>query len=313
MVKRCRLIDRGDKIVIGVSGGPDSLALLYFLAGVKKQFGLSLCIAHLDHMMRRDSAKDTIFIKTLGEKFGLPVFIGRADVKKLARNNSPEEAARNARLSFLFSVAKRVKADKLALGHNLDDQAETVLMRVLRGAGLYGLAGILPKRKINGFVVIRPLLEVRRKQICAFLSRKKIIPLQDPSNSEDVYLRNKIRNRLMPLLEGEYNKNIKEVLANMAQGAACDYDYLSAAAFGTMKRAKSKYNLVKFSRLHPAIQRLLIRRAISAIQGDTRRINFGHIREIEDLLLNRPVNSVVDLPKGISARKSRSSLLFYRR
>ena len=125
--------------------------------------------------------------------------------------------------------------------------------------------------------------------------------------------RNKIRNRLIPLLAKDYNKNIKEVLCNMAQGVGCDYDYLSMAAQKAMKEPKPKINLKQFVHLHPAMQRLTIRFNIAKVKGDTRRLTFQHIKEVEDLVFHRPVNSVVDLPKGVSVVKKKNSLIFYRR
>ena len=311
--RRYRLLISNDKVLLGVSGGPDSVTLLYLLNSLKKEFKLKLHIAHLDHRLRKDSYQDREFVEHLGRKLNIPVTSSQINIKEISKRGSLEEIARNARLGFFFKVAKDIKAKKIALGHNLDDQAETVLMRILRGTGLYGLAGILPKRNIAGFWIIRPLIEVRRKDIEAFLKRKNIRPRIDASNLEDIYFRNKIRNRLMPLLAKDYNKNIKEVLCNMAQGVGYDYDYLSRAAQRAMKQLKYKINLKKFVHLHPAMQRLAIRFNIAKVKGDTRRLTFQHIKEVEDLIFNRPVNSVVDLPKGVSAVKKKHSLIFYHR
>jgi tRNA(Ile)-lysidine synthase len=170
----------------------------------------------------------------------------------------------------------------------------------------------LPKRNIDGYQIIRPLIEARRRDIEAFLRQKKVKPCLDPSNKEDIYFRNKIRNKLLPLLEKEYNKNIKEVLSNMAESAGYDYDYLSHIAGIAAKRLGPKIHLDKFLKLHPAVQRLVLRLHIARLKGNTRRIVFQHIREIEDLILNRPSGSVVDLPKGISVIKKKKKLSFYR-
>jgi tRNA(Ile)-lysidine synthase len=313
IIKQHNLINKGDKIAVGVSGGPDSVALLFLLNALKKELRLTLHIAHLDHMLRKDSRKDREFVEKLAKQLNIPISTAQISVRRLARKGSLEEIARNARLGFLFKVARDIKADKIALGHNLDDQAETVLMRILRGSGLYGLSGILPKRKIAGFTIIRPLVEIKRKEIDSYLKRKKIKPRMDASNLEDIYLRNRIRNKLMPFLEKEYNKNIKEILANLAQSAGSDYDYLQSMAQRSMKGMRTKINLDRFLRLHPAIQRIIVRLAISNIRGNTRKIDFRHIREIEDLILNRPVNSIVDLPRGIALIKKKKSLLFYLR
>jgi tRNA(Ile)-lysidine synthase len=312
-IKKYNLIQKGDRVVVGVSGGPDSLALLYLLNGLKKEFKITLHIAHLDHGLRENSYKDKEFVENLSLKLKIPVTTARINIKELAKKGSLEEISRNARLGFLFRVAKDVKAQKIALGHNLDDQAETVLMRILRGTGLYGLSGILPKRKIAGYQIIRPLIEVKRKGIEAFLNKKKIRPRIDASNSEDIYFRNRLRNNLLPLLERDYNNNIKEVLATMAQSTVYDYDYLQGVALRAMRGVKDRLNLKKILKLHTAIQRLIFRQAIASVKGNTRRITFQHIREIEDLVSNRPVNSIVDLPKGVSVVKKKTNLVFYQR
>ena len=202
-IKKYGLIAPGDAILIGVSGGPDSVVLLCILNNLKKELKLKLHVAHLDHMLRTDSASDAEFVRKLCQRFKLPFTLGKINVKAQANKGSLEESARNIRLDFLFKTAKAIKAKKIALGHNFDDQSETVLMRICRGTGLYGLCGILPIREISGFRIIRPLLEIRRAQIESYLKAKGIKPRRDSSNSSDLYLRNKIRNRLMPLLEKE--------------------------------------------------------------------------------------------------------------
>jgi tRNA(Ile)-lysidine synthase len=262
-------------------------------------------------MLRKNSHLDREFVEKIAGKFNIPVTSEEINLKGIAKIGSLEEIARNARLGFLFKVAKEIKADKISLGHNLDDQVETVLMRILRGTGLYGLGGILPKRNIGGFVIIRPLIEVSRKDIEIFLKNKMIKPRIDASNAQDIFFRNKIRNRLLPLLEKEYNKNIKQVLSNMSKIACYDYDYLHRSANQAMKTMKGRIDLDKFKKLHPAMQRMVLRLNISHLKGDTRRIEFRHIEEIEDLILYRPVNSVVDLPKGISVVKKKKNLCFY--
>lgn len=310
-VKRYNLISKNDKIVIAVSGGPDSVALLYLLNSLKKELSLTLHIAHLDHMLRKDSYKDVEFVRQLARRLNLPLTCTKINVKELAKNGSLEEIARNIRLGFLFKVAREVRCKKIALGHNLDDQAETVLMRILRGTGLYGLSGILPKREISGITIIRPLIEIKRREIESYLKKKNIAPRIDISNLENFYFRNRIRNRLIPLLERGYNKNIKEILSNLAETSGFDYDYLNRSTSRFIKNSTKKLNLKKFLKLHPALQRMALRLMIAKVKGNTRRIDLRHIREIEDLILNRPINSIVNLPKGVSVIKKKSQLLFY--
>ncbi len=312
LIKKHKLIERNDKIVIGVSGGADSICLLYLLKSLRKEFGLTIYIAHLDHLLRQESGKDAQFVKKLGQKLGIPVILGSIDVRGLDRKTSLEESARNVRLEFLAGVANKLKAGKIALAHNFDDQAETVLMRILRGAGLSGLSGIPLKRKMGKVEIIRPLLNARRKDIESFLKKRKISFCIDKSNTDEVYFRNKIRHKLLPLLEKDYNSNIREVLFSLAQNSGSDYEYLKASAARFLKNNNSNLDLVKLKALHPSIMRLKLREAIASLQGDTRRITFKHIQELEDLISNRPQGSVVDLPKGIQVKKTRKSLKFIR-
>jgi len=310
-IKKHGLIRKGDKILIGVSGGPDSLALLLQLFRLKTKLGLTLHVAHLDHGLRKDSASDALFVKKWAKKLNIPISITRLNPNLIKKKGSLEELCRQARLDFFIKTAKSIKANKIALGHNLDDQAETVLMRLLRGTGLYGLSGISPIRKIQGATFIRPLLETPRLEIDKFLKRKKIKARIDSTNKEEVFYRNKIRHNLLPLLKKQYNKNIVEVLANLAESASYDYEYLDQAAKRSLKGNSLRLNIKEVMKLHPAILRLKIRQSIAYLQGDTRRINFQHIKEIENLLNKRPEGSIVDLPKRIHVKKAKKHLHFY--
>lgn len=307
------LIQKGDKVLVAVSGGPDSLALLLKLFSLKSKLGLTLHIAHLDHGLRKDSKLDALFVKHWGQKLNLGVTIKQLPYQQAKRKGSLEEFFREERLKFFIQTAKSIKADKIALGHNLDDQAETVLMRLLRGTGLSGLSGISAKRVIHGTVFIRPFLETTRRQIDKFLKNKGVKPRIDSTNQEDIFLRNKIRHHLIPLLKNKYNINILKVLANLAESVSYDYEYLDQVAKRSLKGNPLRLNLKKITKLHPAILRLKLRQAISCIQGDTRRISFQHIKELEDLIFARPSGSIVDLPKGIYVQKSRNTLLFLKR
>ena len=334
-IKQYNLIDKSDKIVMGVSGGPDSLALLYVLRAIRKELGITLHIAHLNHMLRgRESARDADFVLKLADKLSIPATVKEMDVLRLSKAGSPEEKARKARFDFLFEVAAKFKADKIALGHNLDDQAETVLMRILRGSGLLGLSGISPKRKIGNFTIIRPLIEIPRKEIDRYLRTKNIKPRLDLTNLKEIYFRNRIRRRLLPELR-RYNPNIKQVLANMAENTALDYDYLlkeSQKAFGRVRTGnpdqnyratgkekevlngvKIKLSLAKFLKLHPAMQNMVLRLAYEQLKTDTRRLCYQHIKELKDLISNRPEGAIADLPSSISVIKNPQYLSFERK
>ncbi|MCU0665950.1 MAG: tRNA lysidine(34) synthetase TilS [Candidatus Omnitrophica bacterium] len=299
--QRYRLINKNDKILVGVSAGPDSSALLRALVEIAPFWGLKLHLAHLDHALRPDSYKDRKLAEKLAKKYGLKITTARIAAKNIPRNNI-EETARNARLKFLFETARKNHINKIALGHNLDDQAETVLMRIIRGTGLYGLRGILPKRQLHGFTIIRPLVETSRKDIRIFLKNNRIPFRIDKTNAEDKYLRNRLRKQLIPLLEQKYNRNIKSALRTLAVNAETDHDYLYEKAKKIVSNRKT-VEIANFVRLHPAMQNLVIRLLIENLKGDTRRIAACHIHEIVDTVYNRPNNSIVDLPAGIAAVK----------
>ena len=324
-IKRYNLLSKNDKVLIGVSGGPDSVALTFALNSLRKTLKLRLHIAHLDHRLRSNSYQDLEFVKSLAQKLDIQFSAGKLSINRLIKKGSIEEVAREQRLNFLFEIAKKIGANKIALGHNRDDQAETVLMRLIRGTGLAGLTSILPKRKLGDWIIIRPLIETPRSLIESYLKKKRIQPRIDQSNRDLIYFRNRIRNRLIPQLIKDYNTNIKQTLANMAQIAACDYDYLEKTAFRVLSRLKTnlpsgkhgfargiKLDLNKLIRLHLAIQRLVLRFSIAQIKGSIRRLNFRHTKEIENLILFRPIGSIVDLPQGICVLKDEQSLYIYR-
>jgi tRNA(Ile)-lysidine synthase len=315
-IKRYQLVYPGDRIVIGVSGGPDSLALVYILNSIKEELGLSLLVAHLNHKLRKEAKNDLLFVKKTARELNLPFVSDEINVAKLRKKGSLEEIAREARFRFLFKVANKFKTDKIALGHTRDDQAETVLMWILRGTGLYGLRGILPERKINGFTIIRPLIEIYREEINKFLRLIKLKPRLDSSNLENIFFRNKVRNKLMPLLQKDYNPNIKEILSCMAENVGLDYEYLYNVSLSLFNEVvvknnswQSKIRLAKFSKFHPAVQRMIFRIAINEIGKSIRRLNFRHWKELEDLILRRPTGSIVDLPHQIKVQKNKGQIV----
>lgn len=319
-IREYNLIDKGDKIVIGVSGGADSTALALLLGALSKEFKLTLAIAHLNHNLRgEDSKRDADFVLRLARKLNLPISSGEINASDLRQGGSLEEAARKKRLDFFFKAAKERKAAKIALGHNLDDQAETVLMRLIRGSGLLGLSGILPKRKMGDFIIIRPLLDITRSEIERFLKSRGIKPRQDYTNRQEVFFRNRIRRRLLPELSA-YNKNIKESLARAACNIAIDYDYILSQGMRSFKRlrrnkagAKIVFPLAQFSKLHLSLQHMALRLAYSELKADTLRLSSQHIKELMDLACNRPAGSIVDLPARISAMKNSRQLCLYTR
>lgn len=200
------MLSKGDRVLVALSGGPDSVCLLYVL----RELGLKLYIAHLNHGLRgKESDTDQRFCEDLGRRLGIPVYTKKVKIKK------NEETGRNARYKFLEETSRRIGATKIALGHNADDQAETVLMRLLRGAGTRGLSGIPPVRGI----IIRPLINVWREEILDYLKKKDIAYRIDSTNLGTDYFRNRIRHELIPYLS-KYNPNIKNILRNTGRNMA---------------------------------------------------------------------------------------------
>src|SRR4030042_2503004 len=211
-IDRCHLLEKGDRLIVGVSAGVDSMVLLHPLNPCRETFDLSLIVAHVNHGFRPEAAeREAELVQKESARFRLPFEYGQFNVKEFRRLGglSPQDAARRIRFHFFYDLLQKHHAQKIALGHHADDQVETVLLRLIRGSGLQGLKGMLPIREGR---VIRPLLGVWRGEIQSFAIEKKISFLLDSSNLKNDYLRNRIRLTLIPLIEREYQPNFKEIL-----------------------------------------------------------------------------------------------------
>jgi len=320
-IKRFKMFKKQDKVLVGVSGGPDSVALIYVLNSLKKELKITLYIAHLNHMLRRSEAeRDMEFVKQIAKKLNIPCYCKSVNVVSFRKKGSLEEVSRNTRHKFFRDIARKYSLNKIALGHNRDDQAETVLMRIIRGSGLYGLGAIRPVRLIGELFFVRPLIEILRKDIDSYLKRIKVKACLDASNLDPKFFRNRIRNRLIPFLESDFNKSTRLSLANLSEVISFDYEYLTDVARRQMKRVlisnrgkRLSLDLKKLSKLHISMQRMVLRLCIERILGTTRKFDYRHWREIEDLLLNRIEGSIVDLPKSLSVRKDKDRLRLYTR
>ena len=316
-IQSAKFFGRGDTVIVGVSGGSDSVALAYILHVLQYELGFHLHIAHYNHHLRRSANTDQKFVESLAEQLNVPCSIGHWKNSKALKKGSLEEAARKHRFRFLNQLAKRINACAVVLAHTEDDLAETVLMRILRGTGLQGLRGILPRRQLDNVCFVRPLLNIKKDNILTFLKRKNIPFRVDPTNHQTKFFRNKVRIKLMPLLAKKYNHNIRGLLTNLANNAGTDFDYLESQAQKLFEKhtkcAANKTNvridLKAFSAQHPALKRMLIRLAIQRLKGNTNRLTLAHFHEIEDLLQNRPKGTIVNLPQGIYARKDLRYLL----
>ena len=320
-----RLIAPRARVIVAVSGGADSVALLEALHRLGPRWSLTLHLAHLDHALRDDSARDAAFVRSLGMSRRIATTVERRDVQAICARNgwSLEEGARRVRYQFLQELAVRQSASRIALAHTADDQAETVLMRVVRGTGLLGLSAIPIQRSLdesrNGgddVRVVRPLLEVWRCDVMEYLRRQRLSHQEDATNRDLRFLRNRIRHELLPLLEQYYNPNIRQALTQLAQQSHADYAYLQEAAGRQWKRLTRRRPphevaiLVEaFLRQPPALRRQLIRHTIQRVQGGMGRVEFRHWLEVERLFLNRPAGTLVRVPGGAQFRRERDQVV----
>ncbi|MDY6856651.1 MAG: tRNA lysidine(34) synthetase TilS [Thermodesulfobacteriota bacterium] len=315
-IEKYRMLQQGERIVVAVSGGPDSVFLLYTLNELKDDMNLTLIVAHVDHCIRKDESKDEcMFVKNLANRFDLPFESQSFNVpliKKVMRV-STQEAARNVRYEFLMRTLRKYNAHKVATGHNADDQAETVLMRLIRGTGSKGLCGINPFR--DG-IFIRPIIEIRQSEIRRELEDRRIEFVIDSSNKEDIYLRNKIRNRLMPVLINEYNPNIIQSLVNTSEILRKEdgfldilaKEYLSDIRIYSDKKSIA-LDILRLKDLDESIQIRVLKRAIELFSEDLRCVCFKHLDSIVHMLFRKGSNKFLNLPKGICIEKRYNELI----
>jgi tRNA(Ile)-lysidine synthase len=306
-----QLVSRGEKLVVAVSGGPDSVCLLYILLELREHLDVELHIAHLDHRLRgADSAADAAYVARLARRLGLPVTVESADVQayRKERRLSLEEAAREVRYSFLARVAGSVGAARVAVGHTADDHIETILMHLLRGSGTRGLRGLLPTNRWRSegldITVIRPILEMTRAETAAYCRARGLKPRVDSSNLSEELFRNRVRRFLLPELR-KYNPRVDEALRRTAAIAADDLAFMEREvgrlwpAIVTERSGALIIDKKGLLALPPALKRYLLRRAVELALGSLKDIEAGHI---EDLLgaLEKPAGRVIGLPFGLT-------------
>lgn len=314
-LKKGNLVKAGDRVLVAVSGGADSIALSHLFVEHRARLGIQICLAHYNHKTRKSADIDQRFVEKFAKRFSLGLVV-ECRSKEIAKSLLSEEKARDLRLDFLVRTARQWKADAVVLAHTADDLAETVLMRLIRGAGLHGLRGILPKREMQGVCFIRPLLDVNRVDIERYLQKHKISFRNDNTNFKPVYLRNKIRLELLPLLAKEYNPSISKALTKVAYLAQDDYDFLCRESGKRFKenlvRAKGivKIALSKINNQHPAMQRMLFRQMAQCLKPESMGLDFSHIMELEELLSGKTLGAQVHLPQGMRAFKNNKYLEF---
>jgi tRNA(Ile)-lysidine synthase len=292
-----KLLAPGEPFLIGVSGGPDSVALLDVLV----QSGWRPHVCHLNHQLRgADSDADAEFVRQLAQRHGLPFTIEKRDVAALVaeRKLSIEDAARRARHEFFAVVAKQTGIKTLALAHNADDQVETFLLRLLRGAGATGLSGMELERPLGGVRVIRPLLGVRRNEILEYLASKKLPWREDASNADVRFTRNRIRHVLLPLLEREFNPAVRDTLLRTAEILRDEDSYLTrhvSDAIYSPAYSGDEIDVEAFAGWSPAVQRRVVRLWL----GPEIELGFEHIEAVRELAVSDSPSAEVHLPEDL--------------
>lgn len=304
-IKKYNLIENGDKIVIGLSGGPDSVCLLHILNRLKEVLDIEIYAAHLNHQIRgMEAQKDALYVSQLCESLGITFFVKSINVPKYCKEKklSLEEGARKLRYEMFFEIKEKINANKIAIAHNMNDQAETVLMRMMRGTGLQGLKGI---DYIRDNVIIRPILDIERSDIEAYCEEYKLNPRIDETNLENIYTRNKIRLELIPYMRDNFNSNITESIVRMSNSLKSDNNFIEEEAFKKFKEVVfiNGYNLEikldKYIDLHKSLKSRIIRNGIKYVLGDTNFIDQKHIEEIIELEDKNKIDKKIVLPRGL--------------
>ena len=307
-IKEHGMLAAGETVLVGVSGGADSVCLLHVLKMLQKELEIRLAVAHLNHGIRGEEAdRDAAFVKKLCKDWNIPCYIEKEDVPALSKEEgvSEETAGRLARYGFFRKLCIEEGFDKIATAHNRDDQAETVLMRVLRGTGIEGMAGI---RYLRQDRVIRPILDVEREQIEAYCLENGLSYCTDTTNQEETYTRNKIRHRLLPLLKAEFNPNITAALATMAENMAEDGDFLNGYARRLYQRLNNPtpsnkpvvLDIESLKLVQDSIRNRLFQLAAKDAMGKAYTLERCHIEAIASLM-EKETGATVDLPKGLRA------------
>ena len=312
-IRKHSMLAHGATVIVGVSGGPDSTALLAALSRLSGEYGLKLKAVHINYHLRgAESDGDQRFAENLCRRFKVPFEAVHADFSRAKKTGSIQDAARNFRYMIFSVKAAEAKAGYVAVAHNRNDQVETMLMRFLRGSGTEGLAGIPPVRGLSrGVRLIRPLIDIPRKEIKKFLAERKIRARQDSSNEKEMYLRNRIRLKLIPQLEREYNPGFSGAVMRLLSILNEENSFLSAEAGRAFDRLKTlaagacSFKCALLKALHPALLIRVVRAGIEEVKGDLSGLDFRHFEAISGMIAagrgkaDLPGNLTVQVLSGV--------------
>lgn len=317
-----KLLRNHRKLLLAVSGGPDSLAMFDLFYKFRKDLDLELGVVHLNHMFREEADSEAVFIENYVKKRGVEFFYKKVNLPQLIETKkiSAEAAARKVRFRFFKEVLKKEKYSLLALAHHRDDQAETVLLNLFRGSGLQGLSGIQTFIEFNGLKIIHPMLEFSKNEILKYCQTEQLNPCFDLSNQQNIYSRNIIRNKIFPLVENKINKNAREVIARSSNLIAAENKYLQNLAqkkFNEVliKQSSEKIiiNYQAFKKTDQVLQRRIYRYIYQQLNNSLDDLYFDHILEIEKLIKNDKTGRGIDIASGIRVLISYSNLVFLKK
>lgn len=305
-IKKYSMIDRKDKILVALSGGPDSLCLLNILNNLKEELGIELYAAHLNHGLRGEEADgDEAFVKEFCNKLAIECYTRKVDINRVSKEKgiSSEMAGREERYTFFNELKDKLKIDKIALAHNANDQAETILMRIMRGTGIEGLKGIKP---VRDNIYIRPILILKRDDIEDYCIKSALNPRIDKTNSETIYTRNKIRLELIPYIQQNFNSDIINTLNRFSELVAKDEEYIDSIAkekFLAYCSRKDENTLIISNRAfkeQEAILTRILRMSLNNLTGTLYNLERVHIYDIINIQL-QGTGKKINLPFGVLA------------
>lgn len=317
-IKKYNLISDNDKIVLGVSGGPDSISMLHILNQIKNEkiIDFKIVVAHINHMIRKEAVEDEEYVNNYCKKNNIECYIKRIDVQKIANNKKigTEEAGRNARYDFFDEIMQKTNSNKIAIAHNKNDKIETILMHILRGSGVSGLKGIEPIRQDK---YIRPLIECDRSEIEAYCEKEELEPRIDKTNFENNYTRNKIRNIVIPYIQREFNPNIVETINRLSEIIGEENDYIDKITTETYNRIVLERNkeqivlkLKEFNEQEEVIKNRLILLVVKLLNGSAQGIEKIHIKDIIKLCNNNIGNKFLTPNKKLKILVKNKKIFF---
>ena len=311
------LIQNGDKLVLGVSGGPDSISMLSILNEIKKDktIEFEIVVAHINHMIRKEATEEEKYVKEFCEKKEIEFYSKSIDVQKLANTNKigTEEAGRKARYDFFDEVMKKTNSNKIAIAHNKNDKVETVFMNILRGSGISGLKGIEAKRDCY----IRPLIECEREEIESYCKENKLDPRIDQTNFENVYTRNKIRNIVIPYIKKEFNPNIIQTIDRLSTLVVEEEEYIEGRIKDIYEdilieetKEEISLDLKKFNSQEKVIKSRLVLYTITRLFKTSRGIEKVHIEDIIKLCQKNIGNKYLTPNKSLKVLIKKHKIYF---